>query len=322
MRIHRRVRVDLRVALLWRAAADVIDMRLGMHAQQRGLIGKRRRLALDQGVDAAGDQLILDCLKTRGAFGMPLAHLVKQTIWMGIKGGSHDSLLRRVAQARGVSPVQGAPARRTQPHQVTTPSVRTAPLQRFCTVLQWPSGILPRILLPPSVSFALRSQFTMTFKLALSVRTGFAPCSGHRALRRMVRVRGRQSGRGTDQRAQTAPAGRAGATATGGAARPDLRRRNRAAALRKQSGCRRFHQRYGGALRLRSRRTAYLFTRVSYSATAVKLVTPSPTPSVKNWRVYQSRFLDPVRINAGVRFWRNNQATLQRASDNSACRPR
>ncbi|WP_144138443.1 lytic murein transglycosylase B [Paraburkholderia sp. BCC1884] len=56
-----------------------------------------------------------------------------------------------------------------------------------------------------------------------------------------------------------------------------------------------------------------LFAGVSYSATAVKLVTPSPTPSVKNWRVYQSRFLDQVRINAGVRFWRANQATLQRA---------
>jgi membrane-bound lytic murein transglycosylase B len=56
-----------------------------------------------------------------------------------------------------------------------------------------------------------------------------------------------------------------------------------------------------------------LFAGVSYSTTAVKLVTPSPSPSVKNWRVYQSRFLDPIRINAGVRFWRNNQATLQRA---------
>ncbi|WP_176058625.1 lytic murein transglycosylase B [Paraburkholderia sp. BCC1876] len=56
-----------------------------------------------------------------------------------------------------------------------------------------------------------------------------------------------------------------------------------------------------------------LFSHVSYSATAVKLVTPSPSPSIKNWRVYQSRFLDQIRINAGVRFWRANQATLQRA---------
>jgi membrane-bound lytic murein transglycosylase B len=56
-----------------------------------------------------------------------------------------------------------------------------------------------------------------------------------------------------------------------------------------------------------------LFAQANYSATAVKLVTPAPSPSIKNWRVYQARFLDPVRINAGVRFWRNNQATLQRA---------
>ncbi|WP_323118524.1 lytic murein transglycosylase B [Burkholderia alba] len=58
-----------------------------------------------------------------------------------------------------------------------------------------------------------------------------------------------------------------------------------------------------------------LFARTSYSATAVKLVTPAPSPSIKNWRVYQSRFLDTVRINAGVKFWRANQATLQRASE-------
>jgi membrane-bound lytic murein transglycosylase B len=56
-----------------------------------------------------------------------------------------------------------------------------------------------------------------------------------------------------------------------------------------------------------------LFAKVSYSATAVKLVTPAPKPFAKNWHVYQSRFLDPVRINAGVKFWRENRATLQRA---------
>ncbi|NIE68492.1 lytic murein transglycosylase B [Burkholderia sp. Ax-1719] len=58
-----------------------------------------------------------------------------------------------------------------------------------------------------------------------------------------------------------------------------------------------------------------LFASASYSATAVKLVTPSPTPGTKNWRAYQARFLDTVRINAGVKFWRANQATLQRAAD-------
>ncbi len=33
----------------------------------------------------------------------------------------------------------------------------------------------------------------------------------------------------------------------------------------------------------------------------------------KNWRVYRSRFIDPVRIQAGVKFWRENAATLEKA---------
>jgi membrane-bound lytic murein transglycosylase B len=56
-----------------------------------------------------------------------------------------------------------------------------------------------------------------------------------------------------------------------------------------------------------------LFAGADYSATVVKLVTPSPTPALKNWHAYEARFLDGVRINAGVKFWRENQATLQRA---------
>ncbi|WP_249660951.1 lytic murein transglycosylase B [Variovorax sp. PCZ-1] len=33
----------------------------------------------------------------------------------------------------------------------------------------------------------------------------------------------------------------------------------------------------------------------------------------KNWRVYRSRFIDNVRIQAGVKFWRENSAALERA---------
>ncbi|MFM7332753.1 MAG: lytic murein transglycosylase B [Brachymonas sp.] len=33
----------------------------------------------------------------------------------------------------------------------------------------------------------------------------------------------------------------------------------------------------------------------------------------KNWRVYRSRFIDPVRIQAGVKFWRDHAAALERA---------
>lgn len=44
-----------------------------------------------------------------------------------------------------------------------------------------------------------------------------------------------------------------------------------------------------------------------------RLMLPARTPTQKNWRVYRSRFIDPVRIAAGARFWRDNAATLARA---------
>jgi len=44
-----------------------------------------------------------------------------------------------------------------------------------------------------------------------------------------------------------------------------------------------------------------------------RLMLPAPRGTPKNWTVYRSRFIDPVRIAAGVRFWRDNAATLARA---------
>lgn len=59
-----------------------------------------------------------------------------------------------------------------------------------------------------------------------------------------------------------------------------------------------------------------IFNQVSYSATAVKLVTPAPTtaPSVKNWQVYRNRFIEPIRVNAGVKFWQTNKIWLDQAA--------
>ena len=47
--------------------------------------------------------------------------------------------------------------------------------------------------------------------------------------------------------------------------------------------------------------------------TVSRLMQPPAKTFVKNWRVYRSRFIDPVRIEAGVRFWQANEATLMRA---------
>ncbi|MDH4463211.1 MAG: lytic murein transglycosylase B [Acidovorax sp.] len=44
-----------------------------------------------------------------------------------------------------------------------------------------------------------------------------------------------------------------------------------------------------------------------------RLMLPPAKGTAKNWRAYRSRFIDPIRIRAGVRFWQENQAALERA---------
>jgi membrane-bound lytic murein transglycosylase B len=44
-----------------------------------------------------------------------------------------------------------------------------------------------------------------------------------------------------------------------------------------------------------------------------KLVLPPPSPVAKDWAAYRARFIEPTRIQAGARFWRKHQATLEHA---------
>jgi len=46
---------------------------------------------------------------------------------------------------------------------------------------------------------------------------------------------------------------------------------------------------------------------------AVQLVKPAPPGKPKNWQAYSGRFIEPIRINAGVRFWNENADALARA---------
>lgn len=48
-------------------------------------------------------------------------------------------------------------------------------------------------------------------------------------------------------------------------------------------------------------------------ASVQRLMLPAPTPSAKNWAAYRERFIEPVRVAAGVRFWQEHRATLERA---------
>ena len=53
--------------------------------------------------------------------------------------------------------------------------------------------------------------------------------------------------------------------------------------------------------------------QVNYIDAAVQLVKPAPPGKPKNWQAYRDRFIEPVRINAGVDFWNQNANALARA---------
>lgn len=44
-----------------------------------------------------------------------------------------------------------------------------------------------------------------------------------------------------------------------------------------------------------------------------QLVLPPATPLAKNWAAYRERFIEPRRIQAGMRFWQRHQQALERA---------
>ncbi|MBT9551934.1 MAG: lytic murein transglycosylase B [Hydrogenophaga sp.] len=45
----------------------------------------------------------------------------------------------------------------------------------------------------------------------------------------------------------------------------------------------------------------------------IRLMTPAPSGAYKNWAAYRARFIEPVRVRAGQRFWEANREALARA---------
>jgi membrane-bound lytic murein transglycosylase B len=56
-----------------------------------------------------------------------------------------------------------------------------------------------------------------------------------------------------------------------------------------------------------------VFRNAHYIASANQLVKPAPVSQPKNWQAYRARFVEPVRINAGVAFWDSYADALARA---------
>jgi membrane-bound lytic murein transglycosylase B len=55
------------------------------------------------------------------------------------------------------------------------------------------------------------------------------------------------------------------------------------------------------------------FAQIKPNPRVLQLIEPPATPQQRSWERYRPRFVNERRINLGVRFWQNNQATLARA---------
>jgi len=53
--------------------------------------------------------------------------------------------------------------------------------------------------------------------------------------------------------------------------------------------------------------------KARFTAGVVKAISPPPVGMPKNWAVYRSRFINPIRIKAGVKFWQAHRESLLRA---------
>jgi len=57
-----------------------------------------------------------------------------------------------------------------------------------------------------------------------------------------------------------------------------------------------------------------VFSQAELRPEVLKLIAPPPPTFKRSWHAYRARFLDPLRVREGVRFWREQRDALERAS--------
>jgi len=58
-----------------------------------------------------------------------------------------------------------------------------------------------------------------------------------------------------------------------------------------------------------------IFARVRREPAVLRLIAPPPPEFKRSWENYRARFLDPLRVRAGVAFWNEHADALERAAD-------
>lgn len=57
-----------------------------------------------------------------------------------------------------------------------------------------------------------------------------------------------------------------------------------------------------------------LLKTANYNAQAARLMTPSKTGIKRSWSTYKNRFIEPIRIKAGLDFWQKHEATINHSA--------
>jgi membrane-bound lytic murein transglycosylase B len=58
-----------------------------------------------------------------------------------------------------------------------------------------------------------------------------------------------------------------------------------------------------------------IFKKTRYVDTTIQLMKPAPPGKPKNWQAYRARFVEPIRITAGLQFWNQHADALARAEE-------
>jgi membrane-bound lytic murein transglycosylase B len=65
----------------------------------------------------------------------------------------------------------------------------------------------------------------------------------------------------------------------------------------------------------------HVVSQARFIPAIAQAVLPASAPSAKNWNLYRERFVEPRRIAAGVAFWQQHRATLERAQQATGVPP-
>lgn len=76
-----------------------------------------------------------------------------------------------------------------------------------------------------------------------------------------------------------------------------------------------FAQEVSNTKRLPHEQVIRLIKSAQYNEKASRLMTPSKTRIRKSWVTYKNRFVEPIRIKAGLEFWQNNYTSLKQTEE-------